>query len=102
MRLPLRGTFTLAVLVLGLSDCIPSRQIDLKVNLGAELCREVHIPGDWSVDPSATNPDNAAFGTDDLKSPEFREPAGHSAELYFAAVPWDTRNMGPYSKEKYA
>ena len=70
--------------------------------MGAELCREVNIPKDWTVDPSAKNPENAAFGTDDLKSPEFREPAGHSPELYFAAIPDNTRNLGPYSKEKYA
>ncbi len=80
--------------------------MDVKASLGAEFCRQVNIPGDpplfWSVDPSANNPDNAAFDTDDLKSPEFREPVGHSAELYFAAVPGNTRKLGPYSKEKYA
>jgi hypothetical protein len=99
MRLRLHCAFILAVLVVGLSDCIPSRQIDAKASLGAELCRQVDIPGDpplfWSVDPSAKNPNNTAFGTDYLKSPEFRVPAGRSGELYFAAVPQLVLELGP-------
>jgi hypothetical protein len=101
MRLRLHSTFTLAVLVLGLSDCMFPPQIDVKASLGAELCRQVDIP-DWSIDPSAKNPNNTSFETDDLKGPEFRAPAGHSGELYFAAVPREPWDMGPYSKEKYA
>lgn len=79
MRLELRGTFTLALLVLGLSGCIPPRQIDVKVNLGAELCRQVDIPGnsvsrpDWQI-PDDDNIDIA------YKGKEFRKSGEHVLE----------------------
>ena len=89
--------------------CACSAQVKAVVGLGSENCRQVDVPGTppffWSVDPATATLGslNLAFEPDDLRGPEFRNPADPSV-LYFAAVPGPglTARIGPFSKEKYA